>query len=173
MCPKCCLCRDCMFTRRAKSIYDGLRGRLAARKWKSGERQGEIRRAKIDIPYTLDQFHAWLIVVLEDTPFCEYCGCSIDIMTISPDHAKPLKRGGSLNLANLRPACSPCNRAKGELLPGEFKALLKGLVSFTEHGRNDVMKRLRGGILHFGNKEPEIKAKNILAIPAPKADTLF
>lgn len=179
-CPKHCLCRECIFDRRSRTLYDGLRGRLAAKKWKTGERAGTIRKEKIEIPYTLEQFRSWLRVVLEDTPRCDYCLVAIDILTISPDHAKPIKRGGSLNLANLRECCDVCNRTKGELLPGEFKALMKGLKTFTEHGRNDVLKRLRGGIIHFGNHQkestpPELKATNILAIPASAsmAEKLF
>lgn len=89
-----------------------------------------------------------------------------------------MTRGGSLALANLRGACSPCNAAKGSLLPGEYKTLLKGLESFTEAGRNDVMKRLRGGILHFGNQRKadlseSLKASPILAIPAAKKEEIF
>lgn len=176
-CQKHCLCYACLFDRKSRSLYDGLRGRLAAKKWKTGERAGQIRKEKIDIPYTLDEFRAWLMVTLEDHPECVYCHCSISLMTISPDHAKPVSRGGSLERKNLRGSCSPCNRTKGELLPGEYKALLDGLKTFTEVGRNDVLKRLRGGILHFGTKKKEegapavakeLKATNILAVPAKK-----
>lgn len=154
-------------------MYDGLRGRMAAKKFKSGKRTGEVRREKIDIPYTLQQFETWLRVVLEDTPHCEYCAAPISITTISPDHAKPISRGGTLELANLRGACDTCNRIKGSLLVGEFKALLAGLKTFTEAGRNDVIKRLKGGILHFGNRKREPVATNVLAIPAKKEATLF
>lgn len=172
-CPKCCLCRECLFFRRSASIFSGLQSRLKERKWKSGAREGKVRVEKRELPFDLAQFRAWLTVVLEDTPFCEYCGNAIDILTISPDHAIPMTRGGSLGLANLRGCCGPCNKMKGSLLPGEFKSLLKGLATFSEAGRNDVMKRLRGGILHFGSKKKELKPTNILAIPSPKADTLF
>src|SRR5882672_299636 len=175
MCPAHCLCRECMFHRRSASLFSGLQSRLKERKWKTGERAGIVRVAKRDLPFNIAQFRAWLTVVLEDTPHCEYCLIVIDIQTISPDHAVPMTRGGSLAIANLRPCCSPCNKMKGSLLPGEYKALLKGLETFTEAGRNDVMKRLRGSILHFGTKKKEVALKptNILAVPAPKADTLF
>jgi hypothetical protein len=176
-CSKHCLCRHCLFDRKSLSLYSGLRGRLAAKKWKTGERAGEIRRAKIDTPYTIEQFRAWLRVVLEDTPWCCYCLNPVDITTISPDHARPWKRGGSLALSNLRCSCDDCNRLKGLLLPGEFKALMEGLKTLTEDGRRDVIRRLKGGILHFGNKSastpPELKGTNILALPAPKADPDF
>lgn len=167
-CPKHCLCAECLFYRKSRDLYDGLASRLKEKKWKSGPKAGTVRREKQELSFTIEQFRSWLIVVLEDEPFCEYCDVRIDIMTISPDHAQPVSRGGSQELANLRGACSGCNRAKGSLMPGEFKALLTGLATFTEAGRNDVMKRLRGGILHFGSKKKELKVTNVLALPAAK-----
>jgi 5-methylcytosine-specific restriction endonuclease McrA len=171
-CAKHCVAYACLFARRSASIYRGLQSRMAAKKWQSGARKGEIRREKITIPYTLDEFRAWLRVTLEDQPVCEYCTVSINIMNISPDHAKPLKRGGTLERRNLRGVCDICNRTKGELLPGEYRALMAGLATFTEAGRNDVLKRLRGAHLHFGGSrdEKKLEAKNVLAIPAKKEE---
>jgi hypothetical protein len=150
-----------------------MQSRLKERKWKSGKKEGKVRVEKRDLPYTLEQFRAWLTCVLEDTPFCEYCQAPISITTISPDHAKPLSRGGSLELANLRGCCDPCNRGKADLLPGEWMFLLKCIRTLPEAARGSIMKRLRGGILHFGTKKKEITATNVLAIPAPKAEMLF
>jgi hypothetical protein len=177
-CRDCCLCRSCLFDRRSGSLYRGMQSRFAAKKWQSGERAGEIRRPKRDLPFSLDQFRAWLRVILEDEPNCEYCGQPIDIMTISPDHAKPVSRGGSLALANLRPCCKDDNALKGELLPGEYKALLAGLKTFTDAGRKDVLSRLRGSSVHIFPKKPsqvkpELKATNVLALPAKKQEELF
>ncbi len=39
---------------------------------------------------------------------CWYCGGPFDHV----DHLKPLSRGGPHTLANLRPACQPCNNSK-------------------------------------------------------------
>lgn len=174
-CAKHCLCHACLFDRRSRSLYSGLQSRLKEKRWKTdqpkrGIHAGDTRIAKRELPFSIDQFRAWLTVVLEDTPQCEYCHDSISITTISPDHAVPMTRGGSLAIANLRGACSSCNSAKGSLLPGEFKSLLTGLRTFTEAGRNDVMKRLRGGILHFGNRKKEVVATNVLVLPAKKVD---
>jgi len=159
-------------------MYDGLRGRLAAKKWKSGKRQGEIRREKIDIPYTLEQFRGWLTVVLEDTPACEYCREPIDILTISPDHQIPVSRGGSLERDNLRGACVKCNTRKGKLTGKEFMFLRKCVDTMPEAARSDIWKRLGGGIKFMGGKKPvavaeTVKSRNVLAIPAPKSDELF
>jgi 5-methylcytosine-specific restriction endonuclease McrA len=146
-----------------------MQSRLAEKKWKTGAREGKVRREKRDLPYSLDQFRAWLRCTIEDQPRCEYCHEPIDIMSISPDHAIPLTRDGSLELANLRGACGSCNTLKGSLLPGEFRALLAGLKSFTEAGRADVLRRLRGAVVHFHSKTKTPAAKQ--AAPAHRDST--
>lgn len=169
-CIKHCLCYPCQFDRRSASMYRGMQSRFAEKKWQTGKREGQVRRERKIIPFTLDEFRAWLRCTLEDEPFCTYCNRALTLMNISPDHAQPVKRGGTLERKNLRGACDVCNRTKGELLAGEYRALLKGLETFTEAGRNDVLKRLRGAHLHFGGsrKMAEPTATNVLALPAPK-----
>lgn len=44
---------------------------------------------------------------------CWMCGADADTM----DHVKPLRAGGPHILANLRPACRPCNSRKGARWP--------------------------------------------------------
>lgn len=48
-----------------------------------------------------------------------YSGCWIcgDPRWTEADHVKPLAKGGPHMLANIRPACSTCNRAKGATWP--------------------------------------------------------
>jgi 5-methylcytosine-specific restriction endonuclease McrA len=41
------------------------------------------------------------------------------------DHVAPLSRGGPHSEANLRVACAPCNRRKGNKLPAECTWLKK------------------------------------------------
>jgi 5-methylcytosine-specific restriction endonuclease McrA len=168
VCAKCCICTGCLFDRRSASLYRGMQSRFGQKLWKTGKREGTIRREKRDIPFSLDQFRAWLRVVLEDTPHCTYCGASINISTITPDHAIPIKRGGSLALANLRECCQPCQGGKGDLKPGEWTFLMKCVATMPEAARVSIMRRLRGGILHFGSRKVEPKATNVLAIPAKK-----
>jgi len=152
-------------------MYDGMRGRNAAKRWKSGKRQGTIRKEKVEIPFTLEQFRGWLTVVLEDTPWCVYCREPIDILTISPDHDMPVSRGGSLELANLRNCCDSCNRTKGGLTASEFRFLMKCIATMPESARKDILKRLRGGIHFFGSKKKEAAPEmlsgmtNVIAIP--------
>lgn len=169
-CSRCCMCYTCVFDRRSYSIFSGMQSRLKEKKWKSGVREGKTRIAKRELPFTLEQFRAWLRVVLEDTPYCEYCHQSININTISPDHAIPVKRGGSLEIKNLRPCDSDCNTLKGSLLPGEFKAFLGLLAQFPQAAREDICRRMKGGMKHFRptGKKDGPKATNVLAIPAPK-----
>lgn len=49
---------------------------------------------------------------------CWMCGAIAD----SIDHVKPLAHGGAHMLANLRPACVPCNSRKGQRWPLEAVA---------------------------------------------------
>lgn len=50
---------------------------------------------------------------------CAYCGRSDVPLTV--DHAKPIARGGPHILANIRPACRPCNSRKHTRTISEFK----------------------------------------------------
>lgn len=88
-----------------------------------------------------------------------------------------MARGGSLELANLRGCCDACNRLKGKLLPGEFKALLGLIVQLPEAARSDIVGRLKAGSmgvrLRFGPKKEAVQAKNVLVVPAPKSQELF
>lgn len=47
---------------------------------------------------------------------CVYCGGQ----ATTRDHLIPDSRGGSNGLENLRPACEPCNQAKGDRTPFEW-----------------------------------------------------
>lgn len=50
---------------------------------------------------------------------CAYCGCRPN--RLSKDHKIPLARGGSDDIANIAPACLPCNRRKHAKTADEFK----------------------------------------------------
>jgi 5-methylcytosine-specific restriction endonuclease McrA len=52
---------------------------------------------------------------------CAYCGGEWSHL----DHVKPIAKGGPHCLANLRPACAPCNRRKHSKSPKEWFAILK------------------------------------------------
>lgn len=51
---------------------------------------------------------------------CVYCGRAD--LPLTRDHRIPLTRGGSNNIANILPACGPCNSAKHNQTDSEFLA---------------------------------------------------
>lgn len=48
--------------------------------------------------------------LLADHPTCAICGAA---PATTADHVVPRSHGGSNQLANLRPACGPCNSGRG------------------------------------------------------------
>ena len=50
--------------------------------------------------------------------YCVYCHQKFDKLT--PDHIIPLSRGGSNDIANIIPACGPCNYSKQDKTPLEY-----------------------------------------------------
>lgn len=59
------------------------------------------------------RYHGWR---------CYLCGTDLDIHTAQVEHRIPLSRGGSNWIANLAPACSRCNGAKGSQTEKEYRA---------------------------------------------------
>ena len=60
----------------------------------------------------------WLELVARYDRRCAYCG---RLRPLQPDHRIPLKRGGPNVMANILPACGPCNRRKATLTEEEFR----------------------------------------------------
>jgi 5-methylcytosine-specific restriction endonuclease McrA len=58
-------------------------------------------------------------ILLADAPSCIYCGEP----ATTADHVVSRRRGGSHELANLVPACHPCNSEKGPLSVDEWRDL--------------------------------------------------
>lgn len=46
---------------------------------------------------------------------CQYCGSSPQQDELHVDHVRPVARGGTNDMWNLRTACGRCNRGKGTL----------------------------------------------------------
>lgn len=63
----------------------------------------------------------WRALVEEYGGCCAYCGAQT-VMT--QDHRVPLKRGGSNDIANIFPACLPCNLRKHTLTEREYRVRL-------------------------------------------------
>lgn len=58
-------------------------------------------------------FDGWMAKVEYHGWRCFYCRIELNRSTLTIDHRKALVNGGSNWLANLVPACSPCNKSKG------------------------------------------------------------
>lgn len=52
---------------------------------------------------------------------CAYCGAS---RPLHVDHRIPIARGGRGDIANVLPACGPCNYRKGTMTEAEFRTVL-------------------------------------------------
>ena len=89
--------------RRAKRAY--LRKHPEVGAEKSRRRRAVEHAARVE-PFTPAQ---WQAVVRFYGGGCAYCGADWEHV----DHVVPLARGGAHALANLVPACAPCNLSKG------------------------------------------------------------
>jgi len=56
-------------------------------------------------------------VLARDAYTCQYCGRQASGLTV--DHVIPRSRGGDSVWENIVASCAPCNRKKGNRLPGE------------------------------------------------------
>ena len=51
---------------------------------------------------------------------CKYCQIVYKLIEMTVDHVVPKSRGGKSEISNYAIACEPCNRAKANLLIGEW-----------------------------------------------------
>jgi 5-methylcytosine-specific restriction endonuclease McrA len=63
----------------------------------------------------------WEALLDEWSHTCAYCGMS-GSTPLSPDHRTPLVRGGTNDIANILPACRPCNHQKNRKTEQEYRA---------------------------------------------------
>jgi 5-methylcytosine-specific restriction endonuclease McrA len=63
----------------------------------------------------------WLALVAAREGRCAYCGKA---RPLHADHRLPLERGGKNDIANILPACAPCNLRKHLMTEEEFRARL-------------------------------------------------
>ena len=62
----------------------------------------------------------WLNVLRSAGFKCRYCGRKLSRKSATPDHRIPLSRGGSNWIANIIPACLPCNQKKNMLTEVQY-----------------------------------------------------
>jgi hypothetical protein len=98
------------------------------------------------LTFTKGEFRAHVLAALngnEDGAIqCRYCRKFCTIKEVSPDHEKPLSRGGSTDLHNIGFPCMNCNQAKGSMTPMEFLKLRAFLECEIPEARIDVLGRL-------------------------------
>jgi 5-methylcytosine-specific restriction endonuclease McrA len=56
-------------------------------------------------------------VFARDRWTCQYCG--VERTTLTVDHVVPRSKGGPSSWENIVACCAPCNRRKGDRLPGQ------------------------------------------------------
>ncbi len=121
-CPRCTACRRAAANlaagySRAHYLTNRQRYRAQGRAWKAANREfvreaavrhGAIRRARLAnavvVEFTTEQLAARLSMF----PGCWMCGGE----PTQIEHVKPISKRGPHMLANLRPACQPCNGSK-------------------------------------------------------------
>jgi 5-methylcytosine-specific restriction endonuclease McrA len=75
----------------------------------------------------------WIGLVQAHDGRCAYCG---KLRPLHADHRVPLERGGKNEIANILPACAPCNLRKHLMTEDEFRARLAAERDDAQCGRN-------------------------------------
>jgi len=75
------------------------------------------RRAKLQITQIepVNYYELYL-----ESPFCFYCGKSLNFKKTQIDHYVPVSKGGAHIKFNMRVSCAPCNRHKSDIMPEDF-----------------------------------------------------
>lgn len=81
------------------------------KRWRGYERVRQTKRKVTQIPGQMTE--GAISARLSMFAGCWMCGGDADTI----DHVKPLSRGGAHILANIRPACRPCNSSKNAAWP--------------------------------------------------------
>jgi 5-methylcytosine-specific restriction endonuclease McrA len=144
---------EAAFTERLPPIYRRMKQRFGARRFKTGKRKGQVFRPEIPLPFTLEQFLAWIekqLGSMSGMVKCAYCAAMLDARNVAFDHIHPVQQGGSVGLDNIACCCQSCNREKGPLTLKAFlflRALLKDEVGkhLTVADAANISMRLKSG----------------------------
>lgn len=62
---------------------------------------------------------------------CAICGKPVKFKKMTVDHIVPLSKGGTNDIANLQLAHLTCNRAKADMLMGDFTEFVRQIVRYN------------------------------------------
>jgi len=82
----------------------------------------------------------WTALVEAYSGRCAYDG---NPPPLHADHRLPLDRGGTNDIANILPACAPCNLRKHTMTEEEFRALLAAEREAVQRDRNLDVKQTK------------------------------
>lgn len=117
------------------------RKRLSAKAHARNVARGLLRRgASKDVAASIqkDIEGGWFTI-------CHYCKVLLAPREVSIDHVDPLSRGGAHERENLVGCCARCNRLKGALTGGEFRAFRRFLGSFPKVAVLSLERRILAG----------------------------
>jgi len=133
---------------RARKLYADLKKRSAPTYWKNGRLAGRMRWPGVPVPYTSDEFAAWLMDRVGVQAFlCPYCNAPLDVLSMVLDHNVPLKGGGGNETSNLVPCCADCNGLKHKLTGQEYLGFRSKLRELPANVEANILSRLRAGAL--------------------------
>jgi 5-methylcytosine-specific restriction endonuclease McrA len=151
-------------------------------KWKSGKREGKIKRPGIDrLTFSTEDLwqHALRQVGpgVKQCPYCQEIGRPAHLITLANyvwDHKVPVARGGTHTLDNLFAVCEDCNRCKGNLTYEFFIALMAAVDKWPDRGdrssfhsclrTHGISQRLRGFHKPKPEAQPEFPTTGVLAL---------
>lgn len=132
---------------RATQLYSDLKKRSRPTYWQSGPRQGKILWPGEDVPYSSEEFAAWLLKAVGYNAFpCPYCNAPLDVLSMVLDHDVALKKGGTNEFSNFKPCCRDCNELKGAMTAKDYVLFRAMLRQLSPAGESDLLKRLRFGL---------------------------
>lgn len=125
------------FTDLTRSRYGSMKDRLAKEKLPP-------------LTFSLETFRDWTYNALgynyDGAIRCRYCNGIFALEDCNLDHEKPLSRGGSESIDNLRWICKDDNLAKGPMTPNEYEEFLSFLDAKLPFVKDDILKRLRDAV---------------------------
>jgi hypothetical protein len=132
---------------RASKLFYDIKRRSAPTYWKSGRMKGRVNKPEVPVPYTSDEFAAWLLTTIGCNAFlCPYCNAPLDVLSMTLDHNVPLRPGGN-ELPNLVACCADCNTLKGKMIGKDYLQFRRLMRELSAPAEANVLARLRAGAL--------------------------